>query len=91
MFGRGRGFVEYKGFTKERELCSFSTSSYSTTRFASSAFETLQNVYKNYEGLAKAYERMRETADEEEETRYMIKGHDVCIDLCEVLDIPLWI
>ena len=56
MFGRGRGFVKYKGFTKEREL---------------------------YEGLAKAYERMRETSDEEKETRYMIKG----IELCDVLYI----
>ena len=78
MFGRGRGFLEYKGFTEERELGSFSTSSYSTTRFASSAFKTLQNLYKNYEGLAKTYERMRETTDEEEETRYLITlyGHD---------------
>ena len=81
MFGRGRGFLEYKGFTEERELGSFSTSSYSTTRFASSAFKTLQNVYKNYEGLAKTYERMRETTDEEEETRYLIKGRNFCIDL----------
>ena len=87
MFGRGRGFLEYKGFTEERELGSFSTSSYSTTRFASSAFKTLQNVYKNYEGLAKTYERMRETTDEEEETRYLIKGRDLCIGLCGFHDI----
>ena len=84
MFGRERGFVESEGFTKERELSSFSTSSYSTTRFA---FETLQNVYKKYEGLARAYERMRETGDEEEETGYMIKGRDFCIGLCGILDI----
>ena len=87
MFGRGRGFAEYKGLTEELKLSSSSTAAYSTTRFASSAFENFQKVYKNYEGLAKTYERMRETIDEEEETRYLIKGRDFCIDLCGMLDI----
>ena len=87
MFGRGRGFIEYQGFTEERSLDSFSTSNYSTTRFASSSFKTFQKVYSNYEGLAKTYSRMRETTNEEEETRYLIKGRDFCIDLCGLLDI----
>ena len=87
MFGRGRGYAEYKGLTLELELGSFTTSTYSTTRFASSAFETFEKVYKNYEGLAKTYERLRETTEVEEETRYMIKGRDFCVDLCGLLDI----
>ena len=32
-------------------------------------------------------ERMRETSDEEEEMRYLIKGRDFCIDLCGMLDV----
>ena len=87
MFGRGRGYAEYKGLTQELEIRSFTTSAYSTTRFTSSAFEIFEKIYKNYEGLAKTYERLRETVDEEEETRYMIKGRDFCIDLCGLLDI----
>ena len=76
MFGRGKGHAEYKGYTDEKDLDSFTTSIYSTTRFASSSFDTLQKVYSNYEGLIGAYSRMRETADEQEERRYMIKGRD---------------
>ena len=66
MFGRGRGFVEYKGITSEMELSSCSTSAYATTRLASSAFESFEKTYKNYEGLVKTYKRMCETTDEEE-------------------------
>ena len=87
MFGRGRGLAEYEGITAEMKLSSCSTSAYATTRFASSAFETFEKTYKNYEGLVKTYERMRETSDEEEEMRYLIKGRDFCIDLCGMLDV----
>ena len=30
---------------------------------------------------------LRETEDESDETRYMLKGRDFCLDLCLVLDI----
>ena len=87
MFGSGRGHDEYQGFTKENELPSYKTKNFSTTRFASSSFECFQKTYDNYEGLVKTYNTFRETADEEEEMRYLIKGRDFIIDLCGMIDL----
>lgn len=87
MFGHGKGHTEYIGYSKEKELTHSSTTNYSTTRFASSSFQTFEKTYNNYEALIGAYSTLRETNDEEEEMRYLIKGRDFCIDLCGIVDI----
>ena len=34
-----------------------------------------------------AYTELRETADDCEEMKYLIKGQDYCVDLCGIIDI----
>ena len=87
MFGRGRGHVEYLGFAKEKELSAHVTKVYATTRLASSSFTQFQSIYESYEALAKAFTELRETDDEEEEIKYLLKVRDFCIDLCGIIDI----
>ena len=87
MFGRGRGYAEYKGYAKEHNLKANVAKTFSTTRFFSSAFNQFTSVYDSYEALAKAFTAMRETEDECEEMRYLVKGRDFCIDLCGIIDI----
>ena len=87
MFGQGKGHAEYKGLAKSLGLKALDTVVFSTTRFFSSAFESFDKVYESYESLIKAYMEYRQTADEEEEAKYEVRGQDFAIDLCLALDI----
>ena len=87
MFGRGKVHSEYVGFAKENTLKAHVTKVYATTRFASSSFSQFESIYESYEALCKAFSKMRETDDEEEEMKYVVKGRDFCLDLCGIIDI----
>ena len=78
---------EYVGFAKENTLKAHVTKVYATTRFASSSFSQFESIYESYEALCKAFSKMRETDDEEEEMKYMVKGRDFCLDLCGIIDV----
>ena len=87
MFGRGRGHDEYFGLSKEKGLAPYQAKVYATTQFTSSAFSQLTTIYKGYEGYATAFTELRETDDDCEQMRYMVKGRDYCTDLCGVIDV----
>ncbi|KAF0300444.1 hypothetical protein FJT64_027057 [Amphibalanus amphitrite] len=87
MFGRGRGHDEYFGLAKEKGLDAYEAQVYATTRFTSSAFNQFTTIYKGYEGYVTAYSDLRETKDDCEEMRYMVKGQDYCLDLCGIIDV----
>ncbi len=87
MFGRGKGYAEYHGFAKENELKANVANTYATTRFTSSAFSQFKSIYQSFEALARAFTEIRETNDECEEMKYLVKGRDFCVDLCGAIDI----
>ena len=59
MFGIGRGYDEYHGYTNEHQLPSAKTSNFSTKRFASRSFESFEKIYKDYEGLIRTFNNFR--------------------------------
>ncbi|KAF0289337.1 hypothetical protein FJT64_012390 [Amphibalanus amphitrite] len=81
MFGRVRGHDEYLGLAKEKGLAAYEAQVHATTRFTSSAFNQFTAIYKGYEGYVTAYSELRETKDDCEQMRYMVKGRDYCVDL----------
>lgn len=85
MYGRGKGHAEYQGVAKQNSLKAHVTKVYATTRFASSSFSQFESIYESYEALCKAFSAIRETDDEDEEMKYMIKGRDFCLDLCGII------
>ena len=78
MFGRDKGHAEYVGFAEENTLKPHVTKVYATRRFANSSFSQFESIYESYEALCKAFSKMREKDDEEEEMKYMVKGRDFC-------------
>ena len=87
VFGRGKGFAEYHTFAKNKELTAHATKVYATTRFVTSSFSQLKGIYDSYKALTKAFSATRESEDEEEEMKYMVKGCNFCLDLCGIIDI----
>ena len=87
MFGRDKGHAEYVGFAEENTLKPHVTKVYATRRFANSSFSQFESIYESYEALCKAFSKMREKDDEEEEMKYMVKGRDFCLDLSEIIDV----
>ena len=87
VFGRGRGHDEYFGVASDQGMKAYEAQVYATTRFTSSAFSQFSTIYKGYEGYATAYTEMRETEDECDQLKYMVKGRDFCVDLCGILDV----
>ncbi|XP_078482773.1 uncharacterized protein LOC144743278 isoform X2 [Ciona intestinalis] len=86
MFGRGKGAAEYASIKKRYDLPGNVAKTYATTRFTSSAYEQFTSIYGSYEALVRTFEENRETEDDCEQTKYLVKGKDFCIDLCGVLD-----
>ena len=78
MYGRGKGHAEYQGVAKQNSLKAHVTKVNATTWFASSSFSQFESVYESYEALCKAFSAIRETDDEDEEMKYMVKGRDFC-------------
>ena len=68
-------------------LLDLNTVTFSTTRFFSSAYESWDRIFTSYESLITAYSQFRETHDEEEETKYEVRGEGFVIDLCCALDV----
>ena len=87
MFGRGRGHDEYFGVAEDGGLKTYEAQVYATTRFTSSAFSQFRTIYKGYEGYVTVYTEMRETEDDCEQMKYMVKGRDYCLDLCGIIDV----
>lgn len=88
MYNRGRGHVEYAGLAKRLGLKALETVTFSTTRFTSSSYDQWEKIYRSYEALITAFIEVRENQDDnEEETKYMIRGQDYAIDLCGTLDV----
>ncbi|CAB4025487.1 Hypothetical predicted protein [Paramuricea clavata] len=87
MYGRGKGHAEYQDVAKQNSLKAHVTKVYATTRFASSSFSQFDSIYESYEALCKAFSAIRETDDEDEEMKYMIKGRDFCLNLGGIIDI----
>ena len=73
MFGHGKGHREYMGLANSLGLKANGTVTFATTRFFSSAYEQWEKVYACYESLI-TYTTFRETDDNEEETKYEIRG-----------------
>ena len=75
MFGRGRGFAEYKGVAASLNLKALHTVTFSTTQFFSSSYEQWDKIYCSYKALIEAFMRCREKEDdEEEETKYQVNA-----------------
>ena len=88
MFARGRGHVEYKGLAESLNFKARETVTFATTRFTSSAYDQWTKIYCSYKALITAYCQTRQEEDNEnDETRYQIRGQDFAIDLCGILDI----
>ena len=88
MFAKGRGHAEYKGLAESLNLKVHETVTFATTRFTSSSYEQWTKIYNSYTALITTYYETREDInDENDETRYQIRGQDFAIDLCGVLDI----
>lgn len=88
MYSRGRGHVEYVGLAKRLGLKALETVTFATTRFTSSSYDQWQKIYSSYKALITSFMEIRENVeDEEEETKYQVRGQDYAIDLCGTLDV----
>ena len=80
MFGRGRGYAQYKGLAASLKLDSVT---FATTRFFSSSYEQWDKICRSYKALIEAFKKCRENQDdEEEETKYQvcsISDKNVCL------------
>ncbi|CAB3988788.1 Hypothetical predicted protein [Paramuricea clavata] len=88
MFGSGHGHEKYKGMTDALNLKVLETVTFATTRFFSLSFDQWKKIYESYKGLIQTYRRCREDCDDDEdETRYQVRGEDLAVDFCGMLDI----
>nr|XP_039253066.1 uncharacterized protein LOC120330255 [Styela clava] len=87
MFSLGRGFAEYQGVSKELNLPVHVTQTISTTRFATSAFRQFKHIYSDYSVLVETFRKTRESDDDCDQTKFMVRGRDFVIDLCGVIDV----
>ena len=87
MYAGGRDQLEYSGYAEENNMKALATKVYATTRFASSSFAQFESVYESYEALASIFSAIREPHDDEEETKYQVKGRYFCFDFCGVTDV----